>query len=103
MTTLGIFVRLEAKSGNPLGYIGSMRVTAAKLKYAKSSHMSAVWHLARFLAASFCSRVSVRYGLLFAVGYKFHALSHFLNCHGPRQGVAFALHFHVPRNCLQCA
>jgi hypothetical protein len=30
MTALGIFVRLETKSGNPHGYDGSMRVKAAK-------------------------------------------------------------------------
>ena len=29
MTALGIFVRLETKSGNPHGYDGSMRVKAA--------------------------------------------------------------------------
>jgi hypothetical protein len=46
------------------------------------------WQLA------FYSRASVIYGLLFAVGCKFHALSHFLNCDGLPQGLAFALHFH---------
>src|SRR5579863_4151402 len=54
------------------------------------------WQLA------FCSRASVLYGLHFAVGYKFYALSHFLNCHGLTQGLAFALHFRAPRPCLQC-
>jgi hypothetical protein len=43
------------------------------------------------------------YCLLFAVGYKFYALNHFFNCHGLPQGLAFALHFPVPRKCLQCA
>src|SRR5579863_4291186 len=53
------------------------------------------WQLA------FCSRTLVLYDLLFAVGYKFHALSHFLNCDGLPQGLAFALHFHVPRELLR--
>ena len=30
MTTLGIFVRLEAKAGNPRGHAGSMRIEATK-------------------------------------------------------------------------
>lgn len=70
---------------------------------AKSLHLPAEWHLARFPAAGFCSRVSVLDRLLSAVGYKCHALNHFLNCHGLPQRLAFALRFHVPRKCLQCA
>jgi hypothetical protein len=30
LNTLGIFVRPEAKSGNPHGHIGSMRIKATK-------------------------------------------------------------------------
>jgi hypothetical protein len=61
-----------------------------------------VWNCAAFVRwhgtwpdswqLAFCSRASVLYGLLFAVGYKVHALSHFLNCDGLPQGLAFALH-----------
>ena len=51
-----------------------------------------VWNCAHFVPwhgtwpdswqLAFCSRTLVLYGLLFAVGYKFHTLSHFLNCDG---------------------
>ena len=48
-----------------------------KTRSARSSRMSAAWHLARFLAASFCSRTFVLYGLLSAIGYMFHGLQPF--------------------------
>jgi hypothetical protein len=47
----------------------------------------------------FCSRASVLYGLLFAVGYKFHALSHFLNCDGLLQD----WHSHCTSTCRENA
>jgi quinol monooxygenase YgiN len=46
--------------------------------------------------------VSELYGLRSTVGYKFHVLNHFLNRERLPQGLAFALHFPVPRKCLQC-
>src|SRR5579863_91181 len=51
------------------------------------------WQLA------FCSRASVLYGLLFAVGYKFYALSHFLNCDGLLQD----WHSHCTSMCRENA
>ena len=38
MTTLGIFVMLEAKSGNPHGHVGSMRFKATKPHPLGTSH-----------------------------------------------------------------
>jgi hypothetical protein len=82
MTTSCILARLDAKSGNPNGHIGSMRVTAtnqhpqdlrACLEYVT---WPGFWQLASK------SPLSVLHGLFSAVGYKFHALNHFLNCHG---------------------
>jgi hypothetical protein len=103
MMTIGNLVSLTTKPGNAHGHLGSVRVKAPKEHQQKSSYLSPAWRSARFLAASFCSRASVLYGRLFAVGYKFHPLSHFLNCNGLPQRLAFALHFHVPRKCLQSA
>jgi len=55
------------------------------------------WQLA------FCSRTLVLYDLLFAVGYKVHALSHFLNCDGLPKGLAFALHFQCRENAYDAS
>jgi hypothetical protein len=38
MTTLGIFVRLKAKGGNPRGCVGSMRIKATKQHPLGTSH-----------------------------------------------------------------
>jgi len=38
MTTLGIFVRVEAKAGNPRGRVGSMRIKATKQYPLGASH-----------------------------------------------------------------
>jgi quinol monooxygenase YgiN len=38
MITLGIFVRLEAKAGNPRGHVGSMRIKATKQHPLGTSH-----------------------------------------------------------------
>src|ERR1700733_981497 len=39
---------------------------------------------------------------VFAVRYKFHALSHFPNCRGPTAGIGIGVPSHGPRKCLQC-
>jgi hypothetical protein len=38
MTTLGIFIRLKAKAGNPRGHVSSMRIKATKLHSLGTSH-----------------------------------------------------------------
>src|SRR5580704_3620132 len=68
-----------------------------------SSHMSCSMALGQISGSEPSAHEHpVCMGLLFAVGHKFQALSHFLNCDGLPQGLAFALQFHVLRECLRC-
>jgi hypothetical protein len=78
MTALGIFVRLETKSGNPHGYDGSMRVKAAKqhsqnlCACRQHGNWPGFWQLAPVHGCPFCMTC-------YSQSDSSSALSHFLN------------------------
>src|SRR5579862_6919576 len=72
------------------------------LKLGNCAHLSVAWHVARFLAASF---------LFTGVSFVWPALRSRIQVQRPQPfpqlrwpfaRLAFALHFHVPRECLRC-
>jgi hypothetical protein len=103
MITLGNVVRVGAKSGRPLGPVGSTGVNAIRQGPQNSRNCQQHGTWSGFWQLAALHGVSDLHGLLFAAGYKSRALSHFLNCRGLPEGLAFALHFNLPRKCLQCA